>query len=321
MASTVTTPPTPPSTQPAPGTAGKGRKPRDLRPIRPGEPGETIYLVSSACTVIVLVCGWMLLQMLLLGGISENRAQHLLYGQYRTELATETAPTGALDYNNKPVAEGSPVAMISMPTIGVNDLVVVDGTASGDLLNGPGHLRTTPLPGNVGESVVMGRSTTYGAPFHKITSLQPGDPIDVLGGQGPVRYIVKDVRRAGDPFPPMPTGSKAGRLVLVTADSSGFLSSLRPRNVVYVDADTSKAYPSGPVYPSVPASENAMHNDTSALPLLVLLLAFLAGLVLAVSIARRRIQPALVWLVATPVAIALAWAVTDQVMRLLPNLM
>jgi hypothetical protein len=29
----------------------------------------------------------------------------------------------------------------------------------------------------------------------------------------------------------------------------------------------------------------------------------------------------LVWLVATPVTIALAWAVTDQVMRLLPNLM
>ena len=53
----------------------------------------------------------------------------------------------------------------------------------------------------------------------------------------------------------------------------------------------------------------------------MLLLAFVAGLVLAVSVARRHLRGALVWLVAAPVAIALAWAVTDQVMRLLPNLM
>ena len=89
------------------------------------------------------------LQMLLLGRVSEARAQHLLYGQYRTELATETAPSGALDYNNKPVVEGSPVALLTIPALGISD-VVVDGTASGDLLNGPGHLRTTPLPGNIG---------------------------------------------------------------------------------------------------------------------------------------------------------------------------
>ena len=64
-----------------------------------------------------------------------------------------------------------------------------------------------------------------------------------------------------------------------------------------------------------------MQHDNRALPLLALLLAFVAALVLAVSVARRHIRGALVWLVATPVAIALAWAVTDQVMRLLPNLM
>ena len=63
---------------------------------------------------------------------------------------------------------------------------------NGDLLDGPGHLRTTPLPGAIGTSVVMGRSTTYGAPFRKITTLRPGDPITVLGAQGTVTYIVKD---------------------------------------------------------------------------------------------------------------------------------
>jgi sortase A len=168
---------------------------------------------------------------------------------------------------------------------------------------------------------VMGRSTTYGGPFGDITSLHPGDPIRVVGGQGVVTYTVKDVRRAGDPIPTLPQGAKAGRLILATADSTGFLSTLRPRDVVYVDADTSKAFASGPIYPAVPDAEKAMGTDTRALPLLVLLLAFVAALVLGVSVARRYVSTALVWLVATPVAIALAWAVTDQVMRLLPNLM
>ena len=300
---------------PASGPASYGR------PIRPGEPAETLYLFSSACTIIALICLWMLLQMIVLGRFSESRAQHLLYTEYRSQLATETAPTGALDYDGKPVLPGSPVALMSIPALGLHDVVVVDGTTSGDLLDGPGHLRTTPLPGNVGTSLVMGRSTTYGAPFGTISSLLPGNVITVLGAQGRVTYVVKDVRRAGDPIPPSPTGAKAGRLILATADSSGALSRLHPTDVVYVDADTSKAYPSGPVYPAVPDSEKAMQHDTSALPLLVLLLAFVAGLVLAVSVARRRFRDALVWLVAAPVAIALAWAVTDQVMRLLPNLM
>ena len=291
------------------------------RAIRPGEPAETLYLFSSACTIVVLICAWMLLQMLVLGRLSETRAQHLLYTEYRTQLATQTAPTGALDYNGKPVVEGSPVALLSVPAIGLHDVIVVDGTTSGDLLDGPGHLRTTPLPGNVGTSLVMGRSTTYGAPFRAISALLPGDRIYVLGAQGPVTYLVRDVRRAGDPIPPLPTGAKAGRLILATADSTSLSARLHPRDVVYVDADTTKAFPSGPVYPAVPSAEKAMQQDTSALPLLVLLLALVAALVLAVSVARRHLRDALVWLVAAPVAIALAWAVTDQVMRLLPNLM
>jgi sortase A len=291
------------------------------RPIRPGEAAETLYLFSSACTIVALICLWMLLQMIVLGRFSEARAQHLLYTEYRSQLATETAPTGALDYDGKPVVAGSPVALMSIPAIGLHDVVVVDGTTSGNLLDGPGHLRTTPLPGNVGTSLVMGRSTTYGAPFGEITSLVPGDVITVLGAQGSVTYLVKDLRRAGDPIPPSPTGPKAGRLILATAASTGALARLHPTDVVYVDADTSRAYPSGRVYPAVPDNEKAMHRDTSALPLLVLLLALVAGLALAVSVARRHVRDALVWLVAAPVAIALAWAVTDQVMRLLPNLM
>jgi sortase A len=308
---------TPTVTRP-PATAGKPTT--AMRPIRPGESSEVVFLVSSACTVVAVICCWVLLQVLVLGKVSEARDQHLLYSRYRTELATQTAPTGALDYNGKPVAEGSPVALLTIPALGLQ-AVVVDGTTSGDLMSGPGHLRTTPMPGSVGVSLVMGRSTTYGAPFAGIASLHAGDTVQVLGAQGRVTYTVRDVRRAGDPIPALPPGAHGGRLILATAGSSGPMAALRPSEVVYVDADTSEAFPTGPAYPSVPAAERAMQNDTTAWPLLALFLALLAGVVLVASMARRLIRPAVIWLVATPVAIALAWAATDQVVRLLPNLM
>lgn len=327
----MSAPTLPPAMPPAPVRSKRWRKPmrpatvrrpsRPARSIRPGESVEALQLLSSACAVIAIICAWVILQMLVFGNISEARSQHLLYSQFRSELAQETAPMGALDYNNKPVVEGSPVALLSIPTLGIDDMVVVDGTASGDLLNGPGHRRDTPDPGEAGVSMVMGRATTYGAPFKSITSLKPGARIEVISAQGTTTYTVRDVRRAGDPIPPQPTGKSPGRLILATAGSSGFLSALRPSKAVFVDADTSKAFPAGPVFPAVSNAEQLMQRDTTALPLLVLLLAIVAGLVLAVSIARRHIRATLVWLVAAPVAMALAWAVTDQVMRLLPNLM
>ena len=69
------------------------------------------------------------------------------------------------------------------------------------------------------------------------------------------------------------------------------------------------------------AADAVMARDTSVLPLLSLCLALLIALVLGVSVARRHVRASLVWLVAAPVAIALAWVTTDQVVALLPNLM
>jgi len=277
-------------------------------------------IASSATLIIALVCGWMLVQLLVLGGITQQRSQHLLYAEFRSQLAQATAPTGELDYNQKPIAPGSPVALLSIPKLGLQQ-VVVDGTASGDLMAGPGHLRSTPMPGQAGVSVVMGRASTYGAPFRELPDLVKGDHITVQNATGTVDYVVDDVRGAGDPIPAAPSGATAGRLTLVTARGSGFLSALRPGAAIYVDASTDKATSTGVVAAAVPTSEQVMGRDTAALPLLVLLLAALAGLVLAVSVARRHVRAVLVWTCAAPVAVALAWGVTDQVIRLLPNLM
>ena len=62
-----------------------------------------------------------------------------------------------------------------------------------------------------------------------------------------------------------------------------------------------------------------MHSDHGAFPLLALHLALLLAATLGVVVARQRWSAQLVWIVAAPVAVALAWSTTDVVMRLLPN--
>lgn len=282
------------------------------RPVSPSE--EPAFVLSSAFTMIAVVCLWAVAQLLFFSDLSQSRAQDLLYREFRTAVASGTASLG-------PVSEvDSPVALLRIPAIGLEQ-VVVEGTASGDTQLGPGHQRTTVLPGQVGTSVVMGRAATYGAPFADITELKPGDTIEAVTGQGTVEFTVLDIRRAGDPYP-QPRAATAARLTLVTAEGSGSLSSLTPDRAVYVDAEAAKGFPAPAGLPSVlPESEQVMAHDTSGLPLLALCLALLLATTLGVVAARQRYSAALVWVVTLPVVIALSWATTDVAARLLPNLM
>ena len=300
--------------------SGGGRRQADPRPRpAPGPAGPpstadtASSVLSTSFTMIAIVCLWMAAQLLFLGSISQHRAQDLLYDELRTDLAGATAPVGPV------IPVGDPVALLTIPSIGLEQ-VVVEGTASGDLLAGPGHRRDTVLPGQVGTSVVYGRAATYGAPFADLAELGAGDEIDVVGAQGTTTYTVLGVRRAGDPLP-QPVADGAGRITLVTAEGSGRLGAIAPESVVYVDADATEAFPAPPGRPAaVPDSEKAMAADEGALPLLALCLALLLALTLGVVAARQRWSTVLVWVVASPLAIALSWASTDVVMRLLPNL-
>lgn len=299
-----------------PARPARPRRARPARPPRAPRPhDQTLVAASSAFTMLGLVACWVVLQMLVLGGLSQAREQSLLYAELREQLAATTVPIG-----QEPIDAGTPVALMEVPGLDLEQ-VVVEGTASGDLLAGPGHLRGTVLPGQEGTSVVMGRAASYGGPFGDISALAAGDPITVTTGQGVTTFTVLGVRHTGDPLPqPRPTG--VARLTLVSAEGEGTLAALRPGEVVYVDAEAPKAFPAPPAaVGAAPESERPMADDSAnALPLLVLWLALLLALTLAVVAARQRWSALLVWVVATPVAIALAWQTTDVVMRLLPNL-
>jgi sortase (surface protein transpeptidase) len=52
------------------------------------------------------------------------------------------------------------------------------------------------LPGQAGESTILGRRTSFGAPFFSIGSLKPGDLIKVVTVEGPSTYKVIDSKTA-----------------------------------------------------------------------------------------------------------------------------
>lgn len=84
---------------------------------------------------------------------------------------------------------GDPVAIIRIPKIGVGK-AVVQGVSLAQLKRGPGHYPESPLPGQKGNVAIAGHRTTYGAPFHDIDGLKPGDSILVTTLQGTFDYKV-----------------------------------------------------------------------------------------------------------------------------------
>jgi sortase A len=278
---------------------------------------------SSATAVIALrtlfglaaLMIWAVLYALVFGAVQEARSQTVLYAQFRQQLADGTAPVGGL------IKPGKPVAVLEIPRLGMRD-VVVEGTAPGNLLLGPGHRADSPLPGEVGVSVMYGRGATFGAPFGRLAKLHPGDPITVTDAVGTFHYVVDDVRRAGSPLPAPLTGT-ASRLTLASGTASGWRSVLAPNAPIYVDATmqgAALAEPGGRVG-SVPASNKLMGSDGSALGSLVRWLQLLGLAAIGTALLYARWGRWQTWIVAVPTVGAALWIVTETAFRLLPNVL
>ncbi len=91
---------------------------------------------------------------------------------------------------------GSAFAVIRIPKIErlQDGWAVVEGVRVGDLKNGAGHMPHTPMPGLPGNSVISGHRTTYGAPFHEVDTLIPGDRIEVETAVGINTYEVRELK-------------------------------------------------------------------------------------------------------------------------------
>lgn len=120
-----------------------------------------------------------------------------------------------------PVEEARPLGQISIPRIG-SDWVYLEGVDLAYLKDGPGHFPTTRRPGQRGNAALAGHRTTYGAPFHRIDELEPGDPITVTDLEG--RTFTYEVIPAGElademPFDVEPEDADDGHFIIGPRDN------------------------------------------------------------------------------------------------------
>jgi LPXTG-site transpeptidase (sortase) family protein len=281
-------------------------------------PGRARVLGAALAALGALLLG-LVLQAVVVSPLHEARDQHVRYDELRSALANGTAPVGQVTTADTLLPVGTPVAILRVPELHL-DAVVSEGTTSQALLSGPGHRRDTPLPGQTGASVVMGRQSTFGGPFAHLDRLRPGATITAVTGQGTATYRVVGVRRSGSALPAV-LGAGEGRLTLVSATGTPFL----PSDVVRVDARLVSdpfVTPRAVVQtPELSAAERAFAGDPEAWPWLVIALAGLALAALAFAFLRGWWGRWQAWLTCGPALLLLGLLAGQQVFVLLPNLL
>ncbi len=150
--------------------------------------------VRNAGVALILFAAWQLWGT----SLAQHQAQQSLKQEFSSHVhrappAATTSPGPTLvsaDTRLPEPAEGSVVARLQIPAIGV-DQYVVEGTAEKDLQMGPGHYIGTAMPGQAGNVAIAGHRTTYGAPFNNLNSMAPGDAVVLTTDSGvALDYIV-----------------------------------------------------------------------------------------------------------------------------------
>ena len=306
----------------------RDQEPKPAR-SRHRKPSPLWSYVISVTTGMALLCLGFVFLLIVGSPFQAARDQQVLYSDLRKSLAEGTAPVSELTFDGQPLAVGAPVAVLGLPSIG-KEFVVVEGTASSQTMSGPGHRRDTVLPGQAGISIVMGRQSAFGGPLGSIGQLAPGAEITVTTGQGFATYVVDGVRRAGD-LAPQPLAAGGARLTLISAEGMSYLAEATVRvdaTLVSSSADGTTIdkvpFPAGPravTTASLPEAEKPMSGDTSqAFGLVLWAQAFLLA-ALFFTWSRERWGRWQAWTVGVPLLLATGWAVSNQVAALLPNLL
>ena len=234
----------------------------------------------------------------------------------RQLLNVFTTPAGAVPLSGAIPGSGKPVAVLTIPVLGM-DQVVVQGTSPEELTAGPGTMPQTARLGTKGNAVIAGRRYTSGAPFAHINQLVAGDRIKVISGLGVFRYkVIRPAQLAstGGTSPASPT--KVARLTLITS------SSMTGGDQLYVVAKLVSS-PAAAARPKTPPSstELGISGDSSQmLPTILwgaLLIAALAGSVVVYQRARRYVL--VIYILSTPTILAIALMFYSHLYQLMPS--
>jgi sortase A len=298
----------------APTTRDEPEPEAEVVAVAPPEPRWTAGRIRRICGLALLGIGVVLALFLVyefaFTGFRESRSQRALLPVFEQRLATGTFGDPAT-----PVPSG-PVALLQIPSIGVHQ-VVVQGSSPSELKQGPGHMPGSPLPGEFGNSVILGHNRLYGGPFGGIDSLTKGDQIIAVTGQGRFRYDVEEVVTVAPGDKDVIGAALESRLTLVTSKSP--TSSDRVAVIAKLHGDP-VAVPQRP-QAFAGSDQRGTSGDASGLLLAIIWGALLAATV-TVAVRLHAIWPrAAAHLVTTPVILLLLWLIFQSLDLLLPGTM
>ena len=239
--------------------------------------------------------------------LAHARSQVGLQRRFRAELESTSAPIEG------DIAAGAPVAMLDISRLGLHE-VVVQGTRSGQLEKGPGHVVGSPLPGQPGNAVIAGRRTLYGGPFHGLASLRPGDDLDITTGQGRSAYRVTGVAQVRAEGGSVLADHNDNRLTLFTADQT-----ITPSDRLVVTGTLrGDPFAATALRGALDPEGLGLTGERGAIAIVLVWLELLVALVLLAVFARTRWSGLVTWLVFAPGLALLAWLLFENAVRLLP---
>jgi sortase A len=252
---------------------------------------------------VVVVAAWWLCS-----SVVSDTWYHARQRQLATEF-TEAQPH---------LTVGRTAALLQIPRIGMN-VDVIEGAGPAELRSGPGHVPASPLPGQKGNSVIVGHHSAWGGPFGDLDQLHKGDVIFVKirpqkrGAPAIFGYTVTKTATVKSDDDRSFGSSKDFRLTLAT--STGGLVGGDRFVVVAVSGTPSKAA-LGPVHGTAPPTGDLLDPVATG----IALVAFSAAWFLAAALRRRKRGPVAMVVVLTPVLLAGVLAAYLQLDRFLSPL-
>jgi LPXTG-site transpeptidase (sortase) family protein len=188
-------------------TTGTAAAPRMDSPARPatGRAMPRVLRIAVISLLLGLVAATVF-------QLFEGPVARAWYTTRQHQLAAQFAAT------RPHTGKGAAIALLQVPSLGTN-LVVAEGDSPQQLRSGPGHRIGTPLPGEKGNSVIVGHRTGWGGSLTDVGQLKPGGHIVVQTGSvgGPINvFTVVSVKHieANDPSPFVNSSDR--RLTIVT---------------------------------------------------------------------------------------------------------
>jgi sortase A len=268
---------------------------------------QTVTVVRRGIQVFSLVGVAFLTFALWFSGLAHARSQVGLERRFRAELSNDRAPIGGA------IPVGAPVAIIQIPRLGMYE-AVVEGTRSGQLREGPGHLVGSSMPGQPGNAVLAGRRTLYSGPFRRLSSLHPGDSIDVTTGQGHAVYRVTNVTDLASSDGSFAQYRNDNRLTLFTSGTRWTASS----RLVVSASLVGQPFPATPLRRTLDPEGLGLTGERDATAYTLVWLELLAVVALITVYAATRWPAIITWIVCAPVVAMALWLFFENAVRLLP---